>query len=62
LLVSFENMPHPHMKLAPLFGPLQTISIAPTLDPLMKLDLLPLFDTSKACPFPLSGSLLRRCI
>ena len=50
LLVSFENLPHPHMKLAPLLGPLQTISIPPTLDPLMKLDLLPLFGTSKACP------------
>jgi hypothetical protein len=33
LLVSFENLPHPQMKLAPLFDPLQAISIPPTLNP-----------------------------
>jgi hypothetical protein len=51
LLVSFENFPHPRMKLTPLFNPLQTILTPPTLDPPHKAwPLLPLFGTSKTCP------------
>ena len=60
LLVSFENLPHPYMKLAPLFDPLQTISIPPTIKLPHEAWRPPTLWHFKSLPLPLSGSLLRR--